>query len=143
MASSTAALARPSPQIQHRRRDFVATLATLIVGAVLIAAVNSLLADPDRVDLTVENPTAFDVTVDVRSAEGGGRLGLATIDPGTSKSLSGVIDQGERWFFEFSYGGVNAPPLEVSRDVVTAGPVVVPAIVEQLFLDAGLSPPPP
>ncbi len=142
MPTSTPALARPSPQIQTRRLDVVATLATLIVGAALLAAVNALLVDPDRVDLTVENPTQFDVNIDVRSLEGEGRLGLGTVDPGTSKSLSSVVDQGGRWLFEFSYGGVKAPPVEVSREVVTTGTVVVPEIVGELFLDAGLSPPP-
>ncbi len=142
MPASTAALTRPSPQIKNRRLDVVAMLATLIVGAVLLAAVIALLADPDRVDVTIENPTSFDVDVGLRSADGGNRHALGTVDPGSSKSLSSVIDQGERWLFEFSYGGVDAPPLEVSRDVVTKGTVVVPGVVEELFVAAGLSPPP-
>jgi len=114
----------------------------VVVGAVLVAGMSVLLADPARVDLVVENPTAYDVNVDVRSVDGGGRLGLGTVGAGSSRPFSLVIDQGERWLFEFSYGGVDVSSVEVSRDTVTTGTVIVSDAVEDEFRRAGLTLPP-
>lgn len=142
MPTSPATLARPSPRVRPRRVDIVATLLTVVVGAVLIAGMSVLLADPPRVDLVVENPTDYDVNVDVRSADGGSQLGLGTVGSGSSKPFALVIDQGERWLFEFSYGGVEPSPVEVSRETITTGTVVVPDAAEDEFRQAGLTPPP-
>lgn len=142
MPTSSPALARPSPRVRKRRVDVVATALAVVVGAALMAGLSQLLADPARVDLEVDNPTAYDVNVDVRPADGGNRIGLGTVGAGSSKPFARVIDQGERWLFEFSYGGVDASPVEVSQETVTSGTVVVPARVEEEFRDAGLNPPP-
>ena len=142
MPTSPATLARPSPRVRPRPVDVVATVLAVVVSAVLVAGMGVLLADPARVDLVVENPTAYDVNVDVRSADGGGRLGLGTVGAGSSKPFALVIDQGERWSIEFSYGGVDASPVEVSRETVTTGTVVMPDVVEDEFREAGLVPPP-
>lgn len=142
MPTSSPALARPSPQIRQRRVDVVVTVVAVIVGAAIVAALNVLLADPARVDLQVDNPTEYDVNVDVRPAQGGNRLGLGTVSAGSSRPFGLVIDQGDRWLFEFSYGGVDASPVEVSRETVTTGTVVVPDSVEAEFRAAGLTPPP-
>ena len=107
-----------------------------------MAGLSVLLADPPRVELVVENPTAYDVNVDVRPADGGNRLGLGTVGADASRPFSRVIDQGERWLVEFSYGGVDATPIQVSRDTITSGSVVVPESVEAEFRDAGLAAPP-
>lgn len=141
MPTSSPALARPSPRTRERHLDIVAMAVAVIAGVAIVTALSGILADPPRVDLVVDNPTVYDVNVNVRDADGGNRLGLGTVDPGSEKQFRLVIDQGERWLFEFSYGGVRASPIEVSREVVAGGSVVVPDSVEDEFRAAGLAPP--
>lgn len=140
MPISPVALARPAPRSRQRRRDVLLTIVTVAAGSVLIAGASVLLADPERVDPIVENPTRYPVHVEVRPAEGGGRLGLGTVLPGASKTFPRVIDQGERWLFEYSYGGVDSPPVEVSGEELTNGTVVVPDSFAEQLGDAGLAP---
>lgn len=137
------ALARPSPGVSSRIRNVSAIVTALVVAAGLLVAVSSQLADDVRVDLLVENPTAYPVNVDVRSADGsGGRLGLGTVSPTADQSFTSVIDQGDRWVFEFSYAGVEAGSIELVRNAAVGGPVVIPDSVERTLRDAGLSAPP-
>lgn len=140
MPTSPPALARPSPRAPERRVDLVVDAVAVALAAVLLAVASVALADPARVDVVVDNPTAYDVHVDVRSADGGNRLGLGTVAAGESRPFRLVVDRGDRWHFEFSRGRVDASPVEVSRDAVRAGPVVVPASVEAEFRAAGLRP---
>ena len=142
MPTSSPALARPSPHTRERRLDIVATVIAVIAGLAIVAALSVILADPPRVDLLIDNPTAYDVNVDVRPADGGNRLGLGTVDADSEKPFRLVIGQGDRWLFEFSYGGVDAAPIEVAGETVSEGTVVVPDSVEDEFRAAGLTPPP-
>ena len=142
MPASPVALARPGRRIRQRG-DVVLTVVVVVAASILIAWVSVLLADPDRVDLVIENPTSYYVHVGVRPVEGEGRLGLGTVEPGTSMPFFEVLDQGDRWLFDYSLGGVDAPPVEVSREELSSGAVEIPESVEELFRDAGLLPPLP
>lgn len=141
MPTSTPALARPSQPVKTRRFDVAAAAAVL--GICTVVALSAPLADPARVDVVIDNPTAYAVNVVVRPADGGNRLGLGTVGAGAEKSFTQVIDQGERWSVQFSYGGVDTAPVEVSRASMTSGELVVPATVASELGNAGLAPPPP
>lgn len=133
-------LARQGRRSRQRRRGVVLTIVAVVAGAALIAGASVMMADPERVDITIENPTPYRVHVEVRPAEGGGRLGLGAVSPGTSMTFPRVIDQGERWLFEYSSGRVDSPPVEMSREALTNGAVVIPDSFEEQLRDAGLLP---
>lgn len=139
MSTSPAATARPGPRTRQRRVSMtVIAIAVVAAAAVLVAALSALFAEPERVTVVIENPTAYHVNVDVRPADGGNRVGIGTVAAGATRSFERVIDQGERWAFEYSYAGVDVPPVEVPRDEVVAGPVVIPELVEEHLREAGV-----
>lgn len=140
MATSPDALTRHDRLGRTPRRGLVVTIAGLVAGAVLIAGASVFLVDPDRIDLTIENPTGYRVHVEVRPTDGGSRLGLGTVSPDGSKTFPEVIDQGESWLFVYTYAGVTSPPVELSRESITDDTVVIPDSFAEQLRDAGLDP---
>jgi hypothetical protein len=110
-----------------------AVLAVLIVAPSLAPA--SYVAR-----LAIDNPTAFDVNVDVASGEGGGWFPLGTLDREKESVLEEVVDPGSTWVFRFSYAGVQAGELTVSRsELQGAGwQLAVPPGVSERLRAAGL-----
>lgn len=136
-------LSRPTARPRNRQVRSVALIVAAIAATIaLLAITSSMLTGPDRVDLTIENPTAYHLSVEVRGAEDGSVHRLGTVSSESTRDLTGVIDQGEMWWFEFSYGGVIAAELTVSQSTLEAGPVVVPDSAGEVLAQAGLSPPP-
>lgn len=134
------ASARPEP-----RRLGVAiaiAIAVLAFGAAAIITTTSLLAGPDRIDMTIENPTAYEISVEVSDASGGPTHELGRIGADSSRELRGIVDQGDTWSFAFSYGGIRAAEATLERDAILDGPVVVPSSVETVLADSDLPPPP-
>ncbi len=136
-------ISRPSPSVSSRngKRGAIVSATLMAAIAALGIATTMLLADPDRVEVHVENPTAFGVSVEVHDDRGGGRLRLGVVSSGIDKTFTGVIDQGAKWVFEFSYAGVSGGTIEVTSEAMKDGPVVVPGFVEETLRDAGLTPP--
>ena len=141
MPTTTPAPAPPRPRLHERRYEFVAILFAVLVGTALLARLDIALADPDRVDLAVENPTDFDVHVSVSGPDGGALL-LGIVEADSVKPFSLVVDQGDRWTVSFAYAGVETTPVEVGRDDLLDGPVVVPDAVGPELRAAGVRPPP-
>ncbi|MEA2827257.1 MAG: hypothetical protein QOG43_1696 [Actinomycetota bacterium] len=110
-----------------------AILAVLIVAPSLAPA--SFVAR-----LAIDNPTAFDINVDVANGDGGGWFPLGTLDRETESVLEEVVDPGAMWLFHFSYGGVEGGELAVSRaELRGAGwQLAVPPGVSDRLAAAGL-----
>ena len=91
--------------------------------------------------ITVENPTPFDVNVDVSAGSGGGRIQVGTVDRETEGTLEEVADPGPTWVFRFSYGGVDGADVTVSRSALRADGwlVTVPAEVNERLTAAGFA----
>lgn len=137
-------MSRPAAHQRPRRAGLaVAVVAAIATVILLFAITSSLLTGPDRVDVTIENPTAYTLDVEVRSGDGGTVHELGPIGSSSTRLFTGVIDQGDSWAFEFSYGGVPAGEVVVDRSEVEAGPVVVPDGAEAALDEADLPPPPP
>ena len=93
----------------------------VVVGALLCGLMAYALRDPAVVPrVTVDNPSALDVNVSVRPADGHDRLILATVAPTTTATNADVLDQGEEWVFSFSSGGIEGGTLRVSRAKLAA-----------------------
>lgn len=133
---------RPSPRVRNRRVPLL--VAVIAAGALATVAmllfVGSVLDEPSRVDLVMENPTVYEMNVRVEPADGGSGQELGTIGAESSQTFAGVIDQGDRWQLEFTYAGILAAELVVDRTELDAGPVVVPSSAEEVLREAGLPP---
>ncbi len=137
-------MSRPSARPRPRRAGLaVAVVAAVAAIVVLFAITSSLLTGPERIDVTIENPTAYTLDVKVRGGDDGPVHELGPIGSGSTRAFAGVIDQGETWVFEFGYGGVLAGELTVEKSQVEAGPLIVPESAEAVLDEADLPPPTP
>jgi len=85
--------------------------------------------------LAIDNPTPFDVNVDVSGGAGGGWIHLGTVARETEGVLEEVADPGPTWVFRFSYAGVDGGELTVPRsELRTSGWLITvpPEVRERL-----------
>jgi hypothetical protein len=115
-----ATLARP-PQAPRRSLPALSSVLLVAVGLLLAVGMTFALADADMVPrVTVVNNGSIPVNVEVRASDDGPGLILDTVQPGTRASTLDVVDQGDRWIFSFSSGGVEGGSMEVSRAKLAA-----------------------
>jgi hypothetical protein len=134
---------RPLPSLDRLRprRLLVAVLAVAAVAAVAIAVAPWFRTESPVARLTIDNPTVYQVNVEVSGSDGGW-LDLGAVERQGSKTVEEVTDQGSRWLFRFSYGGVGGGEVALARSDLAAGGwhVTIPATVGQRLHDAGLAP---
>lgn len=134
---TTSTLARPPARTSGSGGDIVSLFVFVSLAAALLVAVSSLLFDDERIDMTFENPTDYEISVAVRTPHEGTRTQLGTLAPGSTRVVTGVIDPGAQWHLEFSSAGVDAGTLTVAADAVD-GSIVVPDHVAEALAAAGL-----
>jgi len=90
--------------------------------------------------LRIDNPTPFDVNIDLATGDGAGWFQLGTVARETEGVLEEIADPGPAWVFRFSYAGVDAGEVQVSRAALReAGwQLAVPAEVVEKLTAAGL-----
>ena len=124
----------------------LATVAVVLVGfAVVIGVavpVARLAASEPRSfrRLTVHNPTPYLVNVDVRGDGRAGWLDVGSFRWQQQRTVEEVADQGRRWVFRFTYGGVEGGELVLTRDELARDGwrITVPAAVTERLRGAGL-----
>ena len=91
--------------------------------------------------LTVHNPTPYMVIVDVTGAKRDGWLDVGSFPRERQRTVEELADQGRQWVFRFSYGGVDAGELVVTRDQLARDgwKITVPPGVGERLREAGLS----
>lgn len=132
---------KPLPVPLQRSREAIGTAAAAVVVLVVVAAVLPLLRGPASVPrLTLVNPTAYQVNVETSGASGNGWFDLGSVPREREVPLEGVADQGERWTFRFSSGGVFASEMVLSRADLEHGKwrVHIPDGIALPLHDAGL-----
>lgn len=130
---------RPRPVVRQVAR----IVPLILLSVVAVVVVSWLLRGPAFVDrVTIGNPTAFDVDVDVAGADGR-LLDLRYVTAGETVVVRDVIDQGDVWIFHFSYGGTDAGTLRMERPRLEQDDwtVAIPAVVENRLEAAGHEPP--
>jgi hypothetical protein len=138
-----ATVTRPQPL---QGRPLGGALALLLGAVVVIAAVVKLaptMSQPAVVArVTIINPTDYQMNVDVAGGRRDGWFDLATVGRGRTTTVEEVADVGRQWLFRFSYGGVAAGELAVSRSELMAGgwTITVPDEAMQRLRAAALSP---
>ena len=136
-------LLRPTPATR-RRVSFAggAVFASAVVLAAMIG-VTHVTELPPRVDrLTIVNPPPYHVNVAVSDGRGGSQLLVGTVRRDRTAAYEEVIDQGPTWRFRFSYAGVEAGDLVVTRATLQQDgwKLTVPDLVAQRLQAEGLGP---
>jgi hypothetical protein len=96
----------------------VAVALLAILGAVPLSRMLELPAMVDGV--TVENPTDYDLAVEVDGTDGDGRLILGTARRGGTMRAEEVLDRGAVWTFRFTGQGYTAGELRIERGELEA-----------------------
>jgi hypothetical protein len=93
--------------------------APIVLGAVAVVAVfviAQLLAAPHYVSrLTFQNPTPYELTVEVSNGHGDGWLPLGTIDRRSSTQFGEIYDVGDGWEFRVWAQGAEAGRFRLTR----------------------------
>ncbi len=119
------------------------------IGVFLGAAVLAVLLVAPALDpgpfvprLTVENPTPFEITVEVAGGDRQGWSDVATVRREVEEVVEEIADVGSTWVFRFSYAGMEGGEVAVSRsDLRDAGwRLAIPGDVGEALTAAGFVP---
>ena len=84
-------------------------LAAVVVVIALVLVATRLTETPRTVNhLVIENPTKFDLAIDVTGGDGGGWMAVGAVRRGTTVTFQDVVDQGDTWTFRFSAQGESS-----------------------------------
>lgn len=125
---------------------FTSDLVAIVVASIAAVVFTSwLVASPDRVSLTVDNQTAYQLTIMATSADHDGWLPVMVVGPGREQTKGGVIDQGATWILRFSGQGHDGGEITVTREQLRADDwhFTVPNDVADRLEADGATPPPP
>jgi hypothetical protein len=92
----------------------------LLAVAALVIVVMLSMGSPGRDSVTFVNRTGAPVTLSVTGGDGGGWLGLGTIDPNSRSKIEAVIDQGAVWRFDLSVGPDHIGEIQRTEDQLRA-----------------------
>jgi hypothetical protein len=126
-----------------------ARLASAAIVLVVVAATVGVLFALARIDpgestayrrLTVDNPSPYNVNIEVAGTDRAGWLDVGSFRREERRTVEEVADQGREWVFRFSYGGVDAGELVLSRDRLARDGwnITVPSAVAERLRDAGV-----
>lgn len=115
--NGTTTTGRPTGGAPFRvRRARIADFAIASVVVVMLVAVPRFLDAPHRVDrLTVENPTGYDISIEVTDRRRRGWVAVGTVQRATTSTFEEIVDQGDVWIFRFSTQGEDSGELQVAR----------------------------
>lgn len=131
-------LPRPAPSA-----NVAVVLIGLVVAITVAFPVARLSTGEPRTfrRLTLQNPTPYLVNVDVSRRGRDGWLDVGSFRRERTRTVEELADQGPQWVFRFSYGGVEAGDLTVSRDQLAreGWRISVPSSVGERLRHAGLA----
>lgn len=140
---STIAESPPRPVGAHS--ELRLNVLAIIVLAALLVPLSRALQPPEFLErITIENDTEYDLSVKLRDSLDGPVLGLGVATAGSTKEVQSVLDPGDTFVFDLSYGGVDAESLIVDRSTLeeSGWRLAVPAAAAAPLRDAGVPPPP-
>ena len=121
--------------------DMVPVVAAAVVAAGVAFA---FLRPPATVDnISITNPTGYDIAVQARGTEGGW-IPMSTAHRNRTTTVADVIDQGRVWTFRLTAQGQSAGELHIQRDELEAAgcAIEIPTTTDETLNDAGVNPPP-
>lgn len=132
---------RPAPSI--RRPVLLGVAALAVLAAAFGIGVGSVTEESGFVDqVTIDNPTLYNIQVDVGAPGDGPVLALGTAPREGSRTFEQVVDQGGRWVFRLSFGGDEVGEIVVPRAQLESDgwKVTVPAEVGRQLAETGFPP---
>jgi len=119
-----------------------AAVAVLTVGG--LWTVQSFLAGPDKVEVTIVNPTEYDLDVLVRSPDSAARTVFGRVERDDTRTQPNLIDPGAEWVVTFHHDGTELGELRLSGDDLDdlGHTIEVPPEVTTRADEAGLVPTP-
>ena len=139
----------PAQGPTHRTLQRVRASRTMLAAVLLVAGMwllgSFVLTDPARIDeIRIDNPSEYDINVDVRPVDAPGRLLLGRAVQECTTSFHLVVDQGSTWVIHFAAQGhdggeVTVDRVQLERDGWT---VRIPAGVIDGLREAGAPAPP-
>lgn len=117
----------------------------IAVGLVLVLPRLSVLVEtPAFVDqISFDNPTVYDLSIEVTGADRRGWLAIGTARRQEATTFEEIADQGEVWIFRFAGQGQGGGELRVNRsDLERSGwKVAIPERVGEELRAKGAAPP--
>lgn len=120
-------------------------LLVVAVAVALLFAASELLKQPTFIDeITVENPTRYDITIHVTDAGRDGWMAVGTGERQSTSTFEEIIDQGEVWIFRFAAQGEDGGELRRSKAELERAnwQVKIPMSVSDTLQSNGASFPP-
>ena len=127
----------------RRRRRTVPTRLVDVTAAALFAVVVTafVVQSPSRApDVTIDNPTPYDLTVKVSDRSSDDWMGFALVDAQSQTVVGAPIDQGSEWILDFGDGREYPIKRSVLRDA--GWRLRVPDEVADRLAAAGVAPSP-
>jgi len=98
-------------------------LIAIVAGAVAVVFLARLMQPPSTINqLTVKNPTKFDIAVAVNGGGDEGWMPVGSVRRASTATFRDVVDQGGSWTFRLSAQGKDGGEVEISKaDLAKAG----------------------
>lgn len=131
------------PELRNQRRTVSLVLgAAALVVALVVMVAPSLDRRSFVPRLSIDNPTLFDIHVEVAGDDRSGWVDLGTVGRESQGVLEEVADPGATWVVRFSYAGAEAGELVVTRDELRdAGwRIAVPPQTGDRLVEQGFAP---
>ena len=132
-------LGSPTPRWWRHPDNIIIALALVLT----VATATTLRLPAKTPPLTIVNGSALSMSLEVRSADDSGWMGLGTFTPGPT-TVHQVIDQGDSWLVRARVGPHIAEPFAVSRTELRAEDweLTVPDAVTESLRREGAEPEP-
>jgi hypothetical protein len=133
------------PRLWRLRLPSFRLLAALLLFGVATVTIPRVVDLPRGVRrVTFENPTPYDLEVDLTSAKRDGWILLGTAQARSVTTIEEVADQGRIWIFRFRGQGEDGGEIRVGRDELKDAEwtVTVPDRIARQLQARGASPPP-
>jgi hypothetical protein len=109
------------------------------VAVVVTVSIGLMLPhDPDRVSVTIDNPTDHLLYINATTPEDPTLSFVTIIGPRAVTSMPDVVDRGATWVLQLRTSGAPAGTIEVSRADLVNGSVRIPLSVNDELAAAGV-----
>lgn len=134
---------QPRPVLNGRRGTVLGLVLAVAVVVGVVAELAPRVAVPPHVPrVRLVNPTVYQLNVEAAAQPEGPWVDVTTVTRESTATVGEVLDQGAQWVFRFSYGGVDAGTVVVSRGALESSgwTVRAPAAADDRLSAAGLVP---
>ena len=112
---------------------------SLVVAVVVTVSIGLMLpVEPDRVTVTITNPTDHRMYINASTPEDTSLSFVTIVGPRATKSMRDVIDRGAIWVLHLRTLGAPAGTIEVSTADLVNGSVVIPMTINDDLAAAGV-----